>query len=65
MILDSEETDTKRKRDLLPIWIKVFLWMFVIMAGAIPIVLIFSFLAYQLIYHYMALKVIPCFLFPD
>lgn len=40
----SEEKKSKIKRDLLPIWIKVFLWIFMLMAGVIPIVLLFSIL---------------------
>lgn len=36
----TELTPPKRKRDLLPIWIKVFLWLFLVMASFIPVVVV-------------------------
>ncbi len=42
-ILDSEESDTVgRRRDLLPTWIKVFLWIFMIMGAIVPFALVFG-----------------------
>ncbi len=45
-ILDEIEIITKKKRDLLPIWIKIFIWIFLIMSAIIPIAIIFAFLGY-------------------
>jgi len=45
-ILDSQEEyiGPRRRRDLLPKWIKVFLWIFLIMSLMVPISIVMGFL---------------------
>ena len=43
----SEQLSSKRKRDLLPIWIKVFLWIFLFMGSILPVIIIFSLMDYS------------------
>ncbi|MES2763132.1 MAG: hypothetical protein V4677_13045 [Bacteroidota bacterium] len=38
------EEKTTRKRDLLPLWIKIFLWIFLVMACIVPVVIVSSIL---------------------
>jgi hypothetical protein len=35
----TEQLLSKRKRDLLPLWIKIFLWLFLVMASFMPVVI--------------------------
>lgn len=47
-ILDTDLYPTlKRRRDLLPIWIKVFLWIFLVFSMIVPFGLIFGILGFQ------------------
>lgn len=42
-ILDTN-TPLKRRRELLPIWIKIFIWMFLVFGLAVPVGIVFAIL---------------------
>lgn len=42
----SEQEKPKRKRNLLPTWIKVFLWIFLVMASFMPIIIVLGLIGY-------------------
>lgn len=41
-----DEIILKRRRDLLPIWIKIFLWIFLFMALLMPVAMVFAIMDY-------------------
>ena len=43
-LLDNDLQPTKRRRDLLPVWIKVFIWIFMIFTLLVPVGLVFGLL---------------------
>jgi hypothetical protein len=43
----TEQILSKRKRDLLPLWIKVFLWIFLFMGSILPVIIVFSLMDYS------------------
>ncbi len=48
-ILDFETSQFQpgRRRKLLPVWIKIFTWMFMIFGGIVPVSIIFALLGYE------------------
>lgn len=46
-ILDNDLQPEKRRRDLLPVWIKVFIWIFMIFTLVVPAGLVFGLMGEQ------------------
>jgi hypothetical protein len=47
-VVDSPSSDAvERRRDLLPTWIKIFLWIFMVLGAIIPVALVFGLLGYE------------------